>query len=135
MKAPATIDELLARITDLSSRLASMPDSTPEYRKLDRDREELRALARSTANASRHPRAIEAEIEMLEARLSEIGNLYVKKGYAEQHLSKGFSDPGAYSAGINALLASEHAPEVERITQRISELRAVIANSDEQDAL
>lgn len=61
---------------------------------------------------------------MLEARLREIDDKYVGKGYAEKHLTKGFSDPGAYSVIINRNIEEEHAAEVEKIKANLVELRS-----------
>jgi hypothetical protein len=59
---------------------------------------------------------------MLVERLEEIDTLFVRKGYSEKHLTKGFSDPGAYSANINRKLADDHAAEVAEIKQRLAAL-------------
>jgi len=76
------------------------------------------------SNASRHPKSVEAQISMLEARLTEIEDKYVGKGYAEKHLTMGFSDPGAYSVIINRNIEKDHAAEVERIESELDELRS-----------
>lgn len=59
---------------------------------------------------------------MLVERLEEIDALFVSKGYSEKHLTKGFSDPGAYSANINRKLADDHAAEIVDIKQRLAAL-------------
>jgi hypothetical protein len=69
---------------------------------------------------------------MLLSRLAEIDDLFVSKGYAEKHLTKGFSDPGAYSATINRRIAQDHAKEIEAIEQRLSELAEILP--DEGDS-
>jgi len=55
---------------------------------------------------------------------SRRASAFVAKGYAEKHLTKGFSDPGAYSATINRMLEEEHASEIEEIQALLTELRA-----------
>ena len=125
MNLPTSSDDILARIQALSLELSGMTDSDPERENIEAQREDLRLHARSLSNRTRHPRSVETEIEMLETRLIEIEKKFVTKGYAEKRLKKGFSDPGAYSAGINALLAEEHAPEIDNITERLIELRSI----------
>lgn len=125
LNPPTSIDEILTRIQALSRQLSGMPESHPDRGNIEAEREELRLHARSLSNSARHPRSIETEIEMLESRLAVIEKEFVTKGYAEKRLTQGFSDPGAYSAGINALLAKGHAPEIEHITRRLAELRSI----------
>jgi len=68
---------------------------------------------------------------MLVSRLAEIDALFVTKGYAEKHLTKGFSDPGAYSVVINRKLADDHAEEIADIEARLSELSKIETTSTE----
>lgn len=121
---PSPIDQLLARIRDVAKRLESLPDDDPSRDSLLAKQKRLRTKARDLSNASRHPKSVEAQISMLEARLREIDDKYVGKGYAEKHLTKGFSDPGAYSVIINRNIEEEHAAEVEKIKANLVELRS-----------
>lgn len=120
-----TIDEMFNQAHSLSLQLAALADDDPTRAKLIRKRDRLRSEAQKRANAARHPLSVEAEISMLLARLAQIDDLFVSKGYAEKHLTKGFSDPGAYSATINRRLAEDHAEEIETIEQRLSELAEI----------
>ena len=69
--------------------------------------------------------SIDTEIAMLEARLDEINEMLIAKGYNEKHLGRTIQDPGAYSRTINYMIATEHAEEVTAIDARLSELRSV----------
>lgn len=120
---PRDIDDLLARIKELSERLALSDAPDQDRRSMLAEREALRSDARQLTNAARHPRSVETEVEALTARLDEIESSFVRKGYAEKYLTKGFSDPGAYSATINRRLSEHHADEIERIRARIATLR------------
>lgn len=121
---PTHIDEILAQIRSISESLDTIGEKDPSRADLIARRERLRAEARKLAAATRHPRSVEAQISMLEQRLDEIRGKFVTKGYAEKHLTKGFSDPGAYSATINRMLEEEHASEIEEIHALLTELRA-----------
>jgi hypothetical protein len=125
MTVDRTVDGLFREIQALSSELDVMDRDDPSRSELLATRDRLRMEARDLANSTRHPRSLEAEISMLVARLDKIDALFVNKGYAEKHLTKGFSDPGAYSADINRRLAEDYAPEISWIEHRLSELRAI----------
>ncbi len=120
-----TIDDIFNQVRLVSAKLDAMAGDDPSRPDLVRRLVRLRAEAQSRANSARHPLSVEAETEMLEARLSEIDALFVSKGYAEKHLTKGFSDPGAYSATINRKIADNYAEEISEIKQRLSELREI----------
>ena len=127
----STIDDMFRQAQVLSLQLAALADDDPTRPKLTRKRERLRSEALKRANRARHPLSVEAEVSMLLARLTEIDDLFVSKGYAEKHLTHGFSDPGAYSATINRKIAEDHAAEIEAIEQRLSELAAIHPADDE----
>jgi hypothetical protein len=127
-----TIDDMFNQAQSLSLQLAEMADDDPRRAKLIRKRDRLRSEAQKRANSARHPLSVEAETSMLLSRLAEIDDLFVSQGYAEKHLAKGFSDPGAYSATINRRLAEDHAQEIEAIEQRLSELAEIFP--DEGDS-
>lgn len=120
-----TIDDIFEQVTLLSNQLAALDSDEPSRRQLMEKRDRLRAEAQRIAGTSRHPKSVEAEMEMLLSRLAEIDALFVTKGYAEKHLTKGFSDPGAYSATINRKLAGDHASEIAEIEDRIAELTSI----------
>ena len=117
-----SIDDMFRQARVLSVELDALSEDDPSRAKLLRRQERLRANAQTLADSKRHPLSVEAEISMLIARLDEIDDMFVKKGYAEKHLTKGFSDPGAYSATINQRLAQDHASEIADIEQRLSVL-------------
>ena len=125
-----TIDHMFNQAQSLSLQLAAMAEDDPRRTKLIRKRDRLRSEAQERANSARHPLSVEAEVSMLLARLAEIDDLFVSKGYAEKHLTKGFSDPGAYSATINRKLAKDHAHEIEAIERRLSELAEIFPDDD-----
>lgn len=117
-----SIDDIFEQVTLLSSQIAALEIDDPQRLQLVEKRARLRSEAQRIAGASRHPKSVETEMEMLLSRLAEIDALFVTKGYAEKHLTKGFSDPGAYSANINRKLADDHAAEIMEIEERIAEL-------------
>ncbi|MFV1971394.1 MAG: hypothetical protein ACC683_10380, partial [Acidimicrobiia bacterium] len=106
---PTDIDELFSHIRAISESLDALSEGDPTRVDLIAQRDRLRVEARRLGNATRHPRSVEAQISMLENRLDEIRDKFVGKGYAEKYLTKGFSDPGAYSATINRKIEEEHA--------------------------
>lgn len=120
-----TVDEIFEQVSALSRELDVLADDDPMRDDLIERRQQLRADAQRLAESARHPLSIEAEISMLTSRLAEIDALFVTKGYAEKHLTKGFSDPGAYSAVINRKLADDHAEEIKDIEARLSKLSPV----------
>lgn len=117
-----TIDELFAQVQQLSLQLNDLSEDDPRHSQLITERDRLRSQARTAARSGRHPLSVEAETAMLVERLEEIDALFVSKGYSEKHLTKGFSDPGAYSANINRKLADGHAAEIVDIKQRLAAL-------------
>jgi hypothetical protein len=125
-----TIDELLARVQQLSSQLDEMSEEDPQRSQLIAERDRLRGHARAKARSGRHPLSVEAETAMLVERLEEIDGLFVRKGYAEKHLTKGFSDPGAYSANINRKLADDNAAEIAEIEQRLAALNETASTEE-----
>jgi len=121
---PSDIDDILNQIMAISESLGAIGQDDQARVGLIEQRERLRAEAKQIGAATRHPRSVETQISMLELRLEEIRGKFVAKGYAEKHLTKGFSDPGAYSATINRMLEEEHASEIEEIQALLTELRA-----------
>jgi len=121
---PTDIDELFSQIRAISESLDALSEGDPTRVDLIAQRDRLRAEAARLGTATRHPRSVEAQISMLENRLDEIRGKFVGKGYAEKHLTKGFSDPGAYSATINRKIEEEHADELDEIDAQLAELRA-----------
>lgn len=124
-------DDIFRKANAISNELDQMLEGDPRTDSLLRKRDRLRARAQTLANSRRHPASVENEIAMLEARLDEIDGLFITKGYAEKHLTKGFSDPGAYSATINEQLATDHASEIAEIGKRLSSLRKIELPVDE----
>jgi len=116
------IDDIFEQVNALSREIDAIGDDDPLRADLIERRDELRSAARRIADSGRHPLSVEAETSMLVSRLAEIDALFVTKGYAEKHLTKGFSDPGAYSAIINRKLADDHSEEIADIETRLSEL-------------
>lgn len=129
---PSDIDEILQRIRTISETLARTPDDDPRRTELADERDRLRSAARDLSDTTRHPRSVEAEISMLEDRLAEIDDQFVTKSYAEKRYTKGFSDPGAYSAEINRKLIEAHEPEIRAIKERLDHLRSI--DSPQRDA-
>ncbi len=125
-----TIDDIFREARALSMQLDHMPESDPNRSSLLSRRDRLRAKAQALSDSRRHPVSVENEIAMLQARLDEIDALFIGKGYAEKHLTKGFSDPGAYSAEINHQLGVEHASEIAEIDRRLAELRKIELPND-----
>jgi hypothetical protein len=120
-----TIDEIFKQVSVLSRELDALGEDDPLRDDLINTRDRLRADAQRIAESARHPLSVEAEISMLLSRLAEIDALFVTKGYAEKHLTKGFSDPGAYSAVINRKMADDHAGEISEIEERLSVLSRI----------
>lgn len=120
-----TIDDIFKQVSALTRELDDLADDDPVRLDLIERRQQLRTDAQRIAESARHPLSIEAEISMLTSRLAEIDALFVTKGYAEKHLTKGFSDPGAYSAVINRKMADQHADEIKDIEIRLSELSRI----------
>ncbi len=121
----SNIDDTFKGVAALSAELEEMDDDDPRRASIVLERDRLRADAQRLAGSMRHPQSIEAEISMLEARLAKIESLFVTKGHAEKHLTKGFSDPGAYSANINRKIAAHHKDEIADIERTLAELRGI----------
>ena len=119
------IDELLAEILSISSRLTGLEPDSAEAIQLEGRREELRDLAKRTADAGRHPDSIATQIESLEQRLARIKGMLITQGYSERRQGKVIQDPGAYSHNINKAIEADHATEVEAINDQLARLRAI----------
>lgn len=119
------IDELLTEIMAISRELDDPNIGASRRRQLNSRRDALRATAQKAADATRHPRSVEAEIEMLESRLTEIGRMQISKGHSEKYLGRTIQDPSAYSLNINRTLADQHEAEVADITARLAHLRTL----------
>lgn len=117
------IDEILDQAKTLSAELAELPADDPSRPRLEKRQTALRARAQELSLERRHPVSIDTEIAMLEARLDDINEMLIAKGYNEKHLGRTIQDPGAYSRTINYMIATEHAEEVTAIDARLSELR------------
>jgi hypothetical protein len=126
------IDAILRDVEDISRRLARDDLSARDRRALENERDRLRSQARELADERRHPDSIRAEIEMLEARLAEIDDLLIGKGYSEKWFKQTIQDPSAYSHTINAALREQHAGEVDEITERLTRLRALLLASNDR---
>lgn len=126
------IDELLDRITALSSEIDNASLSPAARQALVDKRESLRDEARAIADEARHPASIAAEIEMLEARLEEIDGFLITKGHSEKYLSRTIQDPSAYSMNINARLDDHHEDEVATIRHRLERLRSLAPVQDQE---
>ena len=120
------IDKIFEEIRELSRELDNSGLARSTRDDLLSRRDQLRTVAIQIERSTRHPKSVEAEISMLEERLEEIRGMNVTKGYAEKHLTKGFADPGAYSAAINRLIEDEHEDEVSEIRARLIELNNYI---------
>ena len=118
-------DDILDRTREIRSALNDRQLAPNDRRALETELTELRDRARQVSAERRHPDSVEAEIDMIEARLAEIDQMSITKGYSEKHLSRTVQDPGAYRYVINDLIEREHADEVEHLTSRLAELRAL----------
>ncbi|MGI9665567.1 MAG: hypothetical protein ACR2N2_00500 [Acidimicrobiia bacterium] len=123
---PDDIDQILTETKRISSRLQGNLDDATRTR-LETERETLRSQARDLAAQRRHPASVDAEIEMLELRRAEIEELLIGKGYAEKWMKQTIQDPGAYSHNINKQIEAEHSVELAEISDRLAELRPLVA--------
>lgn len=130
--ATTDIDEILNQAKSVSAELDSLPADDPRRPRLEKRQTQLRTRAQELSLERRHPVSIDTEIAMLEARLDEISEMLISKGYNEKHLGRTIQDSGAYSRTINYMIATEHAEEVTAIDARLTELRNV--RSDEEEA-
>ena len=123
-------DDILGRSREIRSALNDPHLGANDRRALETELTELRDRARRVAAERRHPDSVAAEVDMIEARLAEIEQMSITKGYSEKHLSRTVQDPGAYRYAINDLIEQEHAEEVEYLTSRLAELRALGGTAD-----
>ncbi len=128
MNEPATVDELLAEIVELTSAIdASVPDS-PERKRLERRRESLRDLARAASDNARSDADLRNELGTLLRRLSEIDDRPIDKGWTEKTNYRWFNDPGAYSSQINRKITEQDEDERAAVVKRIGEIEAVLSD-------
>ena len=128
-------DRILQRAKTVNAALED-PELEPSVRQsLENEQTELRMQARRLAETGRHPQSVEAEISMIEERLTAIDAMQITKGYSEKRLSRTVQDPGAYRYTINRMLDEEHSAEVAELEQRLAELRRIQSASadDEED--
>ena len=127
------IDDILKQAKTLSAELAMLPADHPSRPRLEKRQTALRTRAQELSLERRHPVSIDTEIAMLEARLEDISEMLIAKGYNEKHLGRTIQDPGAYSRTINYMIATEHAEEVRAIDARLTELRDVRRSEEDTD--
>lgn len=125
-----SIDDIYTTIISLSSQIANLPPTDPKRKRLEHEREAVRSRAAALATEGRHPRSVELEIEVIEARLDEINAALIKEGYMERRAGRNIQDPGAYSSTINHLLRSHHAEEVRNLTEQLERLRPPSPSDD-----
>ncbi|MEZ5175945.1 MAG: hypothetical protein R2823_07035 [Acidimicrobiia bacterium] len=118
------VDNLVNEIRVLSRDIAGMDDDNPRRADLIHEREQLRIRARHLADASRHPDAVQRQIEALEDRLDEIERMQIEPGWSERHHAPRIQDPGAYRYGINRAITDDHADEVASIKAQLERLRS-----------
>ena len=130
---PDPIDELLTEILSISTQLRSLEPDSAEAIRLDERKEELRDLAKQTADAGRHPESVATQIESLEQRLAQINGMLITQGFAERRQGKVIQDPGAYSHNINKAIEADHAAEVDSINKQLARLKAIGATDQPED--
>ncbi|GMQ97903.1 MAG: hypothetical protein BMS9Abin17_0406 [Acidimicrobiia bacterium] len=118
-----TIDELYERLLRVTTEIDRLPQDHPNRKRLEHERDEMRARAAELSAAGRHPVSVEREIESLERRLHEIESMQITEGYQERRGGKNLQDPGAYSSTINRLLEEHHDQEVTTLRDRIAYLK------------
>lgn len=129
-----TIDELYTQIVSTSRDIDRLPTDHPDRKRLQAERDRLRAAAAAIASAGRHPLSIEREIESLKDRLQEIESMQITEGYQERRGGKNLQDPSAYSSTINRLLEEHHLDEVSYLTDRIAYLTSEYSDDDSKDS-
>ena len=127
-------DEILDRSREIRATLSDPNLGADDRRALEEELTELRNRAQRVSAKRRHPDSVAAEIDMIEARLAEIDQMTITKGYSEKHLSRTVQDPGAYRYVINDLIEQEHADEVEHLASRLAELRALVGSAESAEA-
>ncbi len=124
-------DAILAEVRRLSHRLESEDLTTKQRTQLEERRDELRATARQHALTTRHPEAVDRQIEALEQRHAKIMDQLIKPGSPEKHLGKTIQDPAAYRRNINAELEKRWGPELDEIERQLTELRSYASEERE----
>lgn len=122
-----TLDEALAEVVALSSRIAAKDPEDPARLTLERQRDQLRSAIRSASDASRSDAALHNELGMLRRRLEQIDDRPIGKGWAEKGNYRWVNDPGAYSGRINEMLEAQDAHERAEIVLRVAEIEKALS--------
>jgi len=128
-----TVDELYERLLRVTTQLGGLRQDHPNRKRLEHERDEMRAKAAEISAAGRHPVSVEREIESLQRRLHEIESMQITEGYQERRGGKNLQDPGAYSSTINRLLDEHHDDEVNTLSDRIAHLRKDSLDDGDED--
>jgi len=128
-----TIDELYERMLRVTTDIDRLPRDHPNRKRLENERDEMRASAAEIYAAGRNPVSVEREIESLQRRLHEIESMQITEGYQERRGGKNLQDPGAYSSAINRLLEQQHEQEVTTLSDRIAYLKQESPDGGSED--
>ncbi len=120
-----SIEQALAELRELSTRLESLPPDHPDRAPLEERRQALREAAQAAADLARSPVALERELDMLRERLRRIEGMRIKRSLMERR--RWVNDPSAYARGINERIASGNAEDRSAIEERISVLETRLA--------
>ncbi|MEA3503377.1 MAG: hypothetical protein U9R47_11415 [Actinomycetota bacterium] len=124
-----TVDEALAAIISLSTRIDEMESDDPKRVVLEHRRHELRADVQQAADVARSAVGLRNELGTLRRRLAQIDDRPIGRGWAEKaryRWVRWVNNPGAYSSRINEMLDTQDADEREVIVHRIKEIEAVL---------
>lgn len=126
MTEDLTVDQALAEIIALSSKIEALDPDDPKRGQLERQRQRLRTDVRGAADASRSEAGLLNELGTLQRRLDQIDDRPIGQGWAEKGHYRWVNDPGAYSNRINEMLDAQDADERSTIVARIAEIEAVL---------
>ncbi len=124
-----TPDELLSELRTIASRLDQLPPGHTDRTALETRRAELRELARTAAEAQRDPRVLRAELEHLEARLTELEEQKITVPSWQTELASHrltITDPSAQANRVNAEIERGTAAERGAIEERIAQIREAL---------
>ena len=123
-----TPDDVLAELQHIRTEQDSLEPASPAYAALERRRHELQTLAQTAADAARGQKALEVELEHLEARLQQLEGEKVDIPDWQVAMHKyAINDPAAPTNRINATIDEKNKNDRTSIEARILQIKQALA--------
>jgi chromosome segregation ATPase len=127
-----TPGQVLAELDAIRLQLETLSPDSPEREQLLQRRADLRQAAQATADATRNPKALRAELEHLESRLSQFESEKINVPAWQMSMSSGgrfsINDPAAHASKLNQAIDEANSMDRQTIEDRIDEIKKALAD-------